>query len=252
VSQQHVSDWTPPGALPLRALGSCANALVSTWSKRWFADSDLVVSRIATSGRAFQLAKADDGASLRRRKGGTTATVPGHQRDTIWRAALDVPADDVVSENDSLVLDRFLTEVVDDLLAELENVLGSDSGAGRGNDGLSFVIQDERGRELVSLTLSASARKVMIAKALGDPRRGPKLERRLTALADSVIALEARPGTAVLGLPAIGSLAIGDVIVLDRKIEDGVELGVAGGPAFAVGELVLDDGGAQLHVKAPL
>jgi len=162
--------------------------------------------------------------------------------------ALDLspPPPRAETDRDAALLRGFDRRMLEDLAARVEAALavgapedGAAAGASPpGADCLCAMVAEADGAEALRLAIPKAPviafRKAAVA---APPRRSPPAPRR-KALAAAPIRVEARLGSARLSLEELRSLAPGDVLLLERRLDEPAELFAAGDArAFAAGRL---------------
>lgn len=240
----NVREWLPPGAAESGAARRLVGEAVGQWSAKWF-----VRAEAATAGHA-----AVPGAAPRRQSGWRSAGAAATSQsaaEALRLAGLALGADPeqlVLSEADRDLIDRFSAMVAADLAASLEQAFGIDTAAAAapaddpfaGNGGLVFTVNDRAERPLLQVAIPAAALVPFLKGAIAPPRRrGAPVARLGRAFESTPVAIEARLGATTLPLGELAGLAVGDVLILDRAIEDGAELAFArSGRPFAQGAIV--------------
>jgi hypothetical protein len=163
-----------------------------------------------------------------------------------------------LSEADRDVIGRFAGGIAGDLAATVEGALGLEPAASEqivpspdpfaGAGGLRFGIADRAGRPLLDVAIPSFALTAFRKAAISAPRRrAAPLVPLAGAVDEGEVRVVARLGAAVLPLADLAGLATGDVLVLDRAIEDGAELLFSPrGRPFARGAIQSGGGGFSL------
>ena len=243
---QSVREWLPPGAGESAALRRLVGEAVGAWAAKWFVRADATAAGFA----------AAHGTAPRRacgwRAGGAVATSQSAP-ETLRLAGLALGADPeplVLSEADSDLIGRFTAAVAADLAASLEHALGIEPAAAdaaapaedpfAGDGGLVFTVSDRAERPLLQAAIPAAALVPFLKGAMAPPRKRPAPLARLgRAFEATSVRVEARLGETTLPLGDLAGLAVGDVLILDRPVEDGAELAIArSGRPFAQGAIV--------------
>jgi hypothetical protein len=227
--------WLPAVALDCVRVRAAAGEAVDAWSRAWFAGTHAVAARFeASAGQA-----PDRAAPWRLHGAGIALAASG--ADAVRLAGLALGADIerlVLSEADRDIVGRLSATVTADLARRLEAAFGlapaetgepsavEDPFAGAG--GIMFTATDGEGRPLLHAALSGAAIVPFVKGAIQmSKRRRPALARLSRAIGATGIRVEARLGSAALGLGELATLAVGDVLILDRTLDDGVALVLA-------------------------
>jgi flagellar motor switch/type III secretory pathway protein FliN len=224
-------DWLPVAALDAPAVRRALGDAVEFWSDRWFPGV-----RLAAAG--FEVRRA--GAPLPApgwRRYGTAAALAGTGVEQLRLAGLALgnrPESLVLSEVDRDIIGRFTTRIFADLAGALDRAIGRDPPAGETetladdplpDGGLAFAVADGAGAPVlhgaVPLAALVPFRKSLLA---GARRPRPALARLGRAIGTTPVRVEARLGAAAIALGELAALAPGDVLILDRSIEQGASL----------------------------
>jgi len=214
--------WLPDGALGLDRVRAALQTALAGWAERWFGATanvgvkTVVLRETSSDPRAIRIGGSDTGPAIR---------LPAKGKRLLLEAVCTVDLAMVeLGPNDHALIDAMATEVAEDLIA----ALGAGDVGGKDEVWLGLGL-GLNGRDLLSIEVPRAwlAAKV---RALVQPSRArpPRLTRRRAAIGDSTVALEARLGRGALSLAELHSLAIGDVVLLDRAVEQGVDLILAG------------------------
>ena len=249
-----IRDWLPLGAATGPRVRDALERAVDDWSGKWFAGARVQLGAVEPRcGGAPRLAS---GWLLN--PAGVAVPVDGTESIRLAGLALGAePEGLILSEADLDILGRLSTEILGDLATALASAVGLPEGTGEppspcvdpleGDAGIVLRILDARGRGLAQATLSLAAI-VPFLKASIPAEVSPGLARIDGAIGRTRTRLDIRLGETRLSLGELAGLSSGDVIVLDRTIEEGadVALAVANAPAFARATLEPEEGGTRL------
>jgi len=222
-------DWLPAAALDAPAVRRALGDAVSSWSERW-----LPGGRLAAAGFAAHRPGAPLPASGWTRYG-TAALLAADGLRLAGLALGTRPEGLVLSEVDRDILGRFTARIAADLASALDRAIGRTPPAeGEAepvaddplpDGGLLFAIADCAGAPVLHGAVPLAAL-VPFRKSLlrGERRPRPALARLGRAAGATPVRVEARLGTAVLALGDLAALGAGDVLILDRSIEQGAAL----------------------------
>jgi hypothetical protein len=238
--------WLPAGALDCARVRAAAGDAVEAWSRKWLAGAR------AAAGRFEVGAGAAPGRGAQWRVHGPGIALAASAAETVRLAGIALGADAerlVLSQVDKDIIGRLAAAAAADLARGLEAAFGLGPGeAGepasaedpfKGAGGLVFTAADGQSRPLIHAAVACSAI-VPFAKAgiRMDKRRRPPPTRLNRAIGATGIRIEARLGSAALGLGEVAGLAVGDVLILSRTIDEGIGLALApAGRPFARGEI---------------
>lgn len=225
---QAARPWLPKEALADSTLAGLASTAAASWSQRWFAEARHVSVR-AQSGASSEVAAAaprwqsEDGALL-------LALDP--QRQSVlagWMLGLPMALSKPASADQRLFA-SVAGACVQDLLRSLAQAFGASPRSQQtearriGTDALRFTFSVATASQVTDLFVDRAcavrARRAMVSKALAKPPPRPREE----ATARQAIRVGALIGRTRIGLSELCSLDRGDVLVLDRGLDDGVEL----------------------------
>ncbi len=241
-----VREWLPPGADGGPAVLRFLNIIVAAWSERWFNDAIYTVACVMAGDAARQRVEQDDEVISNTRC--VVARLLAHGRAMLISQALSPEGQSLDDERDQLLLHTFVGAIVQDLVDRLDQALGHTAAERTASASLAIILRDSRQRDILSIRFSPTAHRKLIDKALPTPRLGGPLDYRGRVLGDRAVPVCGRVGQAQLELGALRTLALGDVVVLDRKVSDGIELITGAGRAFAAAELHFKDDRIEAHV----
>ena len=257
--RQDVREWLPTGAFEADDVRSAIADVVDQWSRRWFAAAPLAVAKLAFTPGG--LPQDSDGAWTIHHQA-VAVRLSRMMTGRLLERALDISFDGLVlSEVDRRVLVVFTQNVVADLAASLERLIG-DVGERRSPPATiadpfdafgGVVVHLTDGRDpLLSLAVPFQAMVKLCKSRLTAPRRRGKAPARIAAaLAPTHVTIEATLGRARMSLADLRGLAPGDVVVLDAALEDGGEIAlVNSNKAIARAKLSQVDGCLALTLQA--
>lgn len=161
------------------------------------------------------------------------------------------------SEDDRSVIDAMAEAMCRDLAGTLDAALdgGTDKSPGRDRSGPVLIeFTDDAGRRILTIETSramlADVRRAALPESPGDASRPLIPIRR--AIADTNVSLSAIVGSAEIALPDLRRLAPGDVIVLNRPLDQPLDLVATGsGARIACAKLVDAASPRSLRLQAP-
>ena len=220
--------WLPVAALDAPAVRRALGEAVESWSDRWFPGA-----RLAAAGFAVRAAGAPLPAPAWLSYG-TAAALAADQLRLAGFALGTKPKGLVLSEVDRDIIGRFTTRILADLAGALDRAIGRDPPAGETetltddplpDGGLAFTVADGTGAPVLHGAVPLAAL-VPFRKSLLEPARRPRpaLARLGRSIGATPVRLEARLGAAAVALGELAALAPGDVLILDRAIEQGASL----------------------------
>lgn len=235
-------DWLPQQAFCDEAVEAVLAETVERWSKRWFAKGTAAVAAVhaAEIARPSPQSRVASGVLAE-------AELTGRGKRVLLEAALDADlAIQVLSEGDHAVLDAFAGAALQDFVALLDETFKS--AAGDEGAGVRFVLS-LAGMELLAATLPRHVLVPALRGRLGAPRSGREAPKsRLGALGATKVTAEAVLGQVELALGDLNNLGVGDVVILDRGVQDPVELRLAGGQRIGRGKLSRNAGRVAIQL----
>ena len=252
--------WLPPEAAIGEPVRTKVREAVDRWSEHWFSKSSVRLSDLEpiTAARAART-DPDDW------RGGRGA-ISVKRAGMAWRLlnlALDVRLELLrLTERDRKLLDAFERTVVEDLVLKVEQALGAmpvpaEADSHPGNPygrlgGVMASLTDDAGMALLSLAIPLETLlPLCVPIAPGRLTRDEQLGSLTGALATTAITVEANLGEATVRLEDLRALAPGDVLILDRAIDEGLEITLAGSRhVLARAKLTDADGRLALRLHA--
>lgn len=255
-----VREWLPDSALTGSLVQTTISALVANWSSRWFCQLPLAIERLHC---ADGLPTAINLEQERQFRGRIVVIQCSKTRlHQLVECALDMKESPPAWENsDRALIDAFADKMIADLLNEVEGALVKaedhvpawvyEQNGFRGNGIVYADLCDQRPRTLLTIALPRSAVIALCKEATDAPLRSPKkLTSRLNALSVVSVPIEVSLGTTTMSINDLRGVAIGDVVILDRSLKEGVDLIAAGSNRpFAKADLKPDNGHIVLQVK---
>lgn len=257
----HVREWLPHDALAHEAVRTALERAITQWNTQWFTTAFAAIAGIRIAGADARPEGEGTGWRVYRAAIAVRAGRSGLSR--LVNRSLDLRTEAAnLTEADRYVLDGLEQRILDDLAETLEAALGvpgpSRSAPHRpadpfaGDGGLLVSLADPQGREVLTLAVPRSAAIGYVKASM--PRISSKnapLPPLAGALAAVAIPVEAEIGRAELSLAELNELAVGDVLVLDRRLEQAVDLvGVRSGRIFAQAALTKVEDGLALVFSA--
>lgn len=256
-----VREWLPWGVLSHETVRETLETAVAQWSEQWFTAP---YAGVAAVRAAMSDARPDGDGTGWRVYGGEIAVRAGRSAlSRMVHRALDLHTDLAgQTPADLRILAGLEEKILESLVETLERTLGvtgrAKPVADRPEDplcdggGLLVSLAEPSGREVLTLAVPSDVVFRHVKDALERPaRRTARLQPLAEALADVHIALEARIGTVELTLSELSELAVGDVLVLDRRLDQAVDIaGLASHDVFAKAVLTHAEDGLALIFNA--
>jgi flagellar motor switch/type III secretory pathway protein FliN len=236
--------WLPKDALSGPSARQVLSDLIRTWSETWFSGAAAAVSAVRICGQTRSAAAK--GFEIR----GTYAALAmsGSGKQCLLEALLDVKlSEQTRNDCDSHLLDALAIEVGQDLIGRLDAVsAGSPDSSGETEIGMTIAIGKD---EILDLVVSEDLLVPLLKARLGGARAFPQPPgSRADALRRTSLTARAVLGHADISLEEIRGLSAGDILILDRTLDELVELRVASnGPPVARGTIRRN--GDQLSIQ---
>ena len=245
-------NWLPRQAVSRPAVRAAIATVVDDWSTRWFAAGRARLSQLRVAPLPPQGPDAWPGWT-RHGVFHSRLTPPGEAR--LIELALDFgAAPSRKSGPDRTLLQEFCRRAVADLVSALEQRLAAaETHASEAQTGdVVLELTDLEGGRILSISTPVSAFADLVRASLPQSERQLVLTRRAEALAPTPITLEAHAGRATVTIAELNGLASGDVLVLDRRLKEGIALRLADAQAILlVGDLCAQEGCAALAITSP-
>ena len=256
-----VREWLPCDVLTHGVVRESVGQAVAAWSARWFTGPCASVAAMKYATGDPRNEKDETGWRIYR----TAVAVRGTRQafSRMVDRALDIealPAE--LSEADRLLLASFGRAMIEDLVAELEHAFAIPGEMKsepekvadplRDAGGLVVSLADPAGRDILTLAVPADVVVPSVKAHLGPAvRRTENLPPLSEPLRAVTMAVEARVGRVELTLAELNELAVGDVLILDRRLEQTVDVAHAGTrQVFAKAMLTSVDDGMALVFSA--
>lgn len=240
--------WLPLEAVERNAVRAAAEACVAEWSAHWFARGELVLSgwALVAPGAAPDPGARDAGRGLQ-------VACPTRAALRIACQALDVRLEQLdANGRDRALAAALARRIVDDLVARMGGLLSPEGDGGGAGRRLIATISD-RNDPLVSVGLPAERLVALCRRTLPPPGPRPQSPApRHEALGRTRLRLEVNLGEAAVSLAEARGLAVGDVILLDRRLDEAVDLTAARSPALVARGVLADaEGQVALILQSP-
>lgn len=224
--------------------------LVGDWGSHW-----LPKVKPACRTRLREIGSADPGRLSWRRWGEEcSVSIDEAGRLALAEAMLDkVIAANSVKSVDRPILADITNRALDDLIGRISWLIDQDrappihDGEGMPGPGISWEISLKRSGMAIGLTVHSAAL-IRWRKALAPLAGQPGLTRLATALQEQKLQVGLAAGQGALSLAELENLAVGDVVVLDRRVEGPLELLAEGTPTGIMGKIVHDQEAPRLDI----
>ncbi|HEX8232307.1 MAG TPA: FliM/FliN family flagellar motor C-terminal domain-containing protein [Caulobacteraceae bacterium] len=242
--------WLPLASSLAEVVRAKAEEAVGLWNGRWFVRPTVRVGRLSVLNE-WADQTSERGWGPLGRSLAFNCSDAGRRR--LSHLALAAPAAaSPLNEEDERLFGHLVERMLADLGESLETALGASptpaaTGIGR-RGGLQLDLGEDGAPRLAAIAIP---RRIAASyyRAVKPPASRPSkpLAKRSAALADTRVPLEVQLGQAELALNELGTLAVGDVLVLDRRIDQVLEVTPVGSPQPAGrARLVKSDTGMAL------
>ena len=250
--------WLPATALDTGLVEQMLAATVDEWSAKWFARRPMrivaafaaIEAPAAGKGERWQL--LEEGLALRTAAGAAIGVV-----EAMLDAAI---AEKGLSAADRDLIDSLAAGCLDDLRSRLAQLVGlprdtawrqAEPAADLVRDARLCAIGPRTGSHAVEMLVGADLFVAMIRRSARSAPTPLVLRPLSEGLARQPVTLSARVGDCELPLPEVASLAVGDVVVLNRDIAEPLDLALDGERRSGRCRLEIGEGGAQLKIEQP-
>ena len=223
--------WIPLSTLEDSRIAQALAQVVERWSSRWFANSAYRLGRPALRRRGHSPLPS---GSHWQRFGGIPFGFGTEDLPTLGCRIADAPRDRApLGESDASLLRQLAAEALNDLAASLaialdtrELATGSD---GDGDpldrcDGLDFTLEQDAGLPPLRFAIPAQALVALRKSSIGSLPRDFAPVQFDAALEGESVSFSVDLGLATLPIGDARRIAIGDVLVLDTRLNDAVLL----------------------------
>ena len=231
-----IREWLPGNVLDHGVVRQTVEQAIARWDAQWFA---MPYAEVAATRAAAADPRPDaDGTGWRVYRTAIAIRAGRAAFSRMVNRSLDLKtAPATVTEIDRYVLDRLEAKMLESLAEVLESAFGVDGAPNiapdkpadpfSGGGGLLVSLADESGREGLTLAIPCDlAFRCVKASFARTSAVDAPLQPLGEVLADIVIPVEAQIGNVELTLAELNELAVGDVLILDQRLEAAV--GIAG------------------------
>jgi len=232
-----VREWLPRDVMIHDVVRETVELAVASWSARWFADPYASVTTMKPMPGDPRNEKDEAGWRIYRSAIAIRGTRPALSRMTDRALDIDASMPDL-TEADRYVLTGLERAILENLAEGLELAFGL-TGDGQPSPqkildplaedgGVVVSLADPAGRDILAVAIPADVLLPRIKAHLGPPSRRMESLPSLTEPLGSVnVAIEARVGRVELTLAELNGLGVGDVLILDRTLDQAVDIASA-------------------------
>lgn len=228
-----VREWLPAEAMAGEAVRSALDAAVRQWSSRFLGRSALGVDMLKPSRRLAN--ERYDGAEWRSLSAYVAVSASSQAVSRLGQLAFGVLSHVTQTEHDRLLSKVFEKKLLLSLAEAIETALGIVGDRPATNaipadaSGGVALISDQSGARVLHLAISSRALIPFCKRSLAPaPRARRPLKDLASALSPTEVVVEASLGRAEVSLDDLRSISPGDVIVLDRALDQPVEIHIKG------------------------
>lgn len=227
--------WLPRDAFTIAHLDAALAAVLREWAMCWFASTDFGVVDVRRDPR---LSQALASSQIKAAHGVLEASATGRGKRALLELGLGLDLEGLsLNEHDHAILDRMVERLLGDLIDRVARLLGPTSGPDLKLHSLTVAI-GHRSTELLQLSFPDWAVVDAIKASVLQEAPATAIATRSHALGDVSITLEGLLGRIPLSIDELSTLAVGDILVIDRKHSAPVDLVVReGGHVAARGTL---------------
>lgn len=251
---QQSLDWLPSNASDDSRISDLIDQSVQLWSKRWFARVGFGFSQLATHKRGSRAATGK--VVWKPYDSGMAVGLAEGTHNALARMALDGRKDNTgLSSNDQSLLDKYAKAILSDLVYALAEALaikpqGAGAATGSFDDGeyLEINLKNGAAGPVVKIAMASNVIVPLLKSFAQSQARGAPVSVPISALIEAErLAVRSVLGSAVMSVADVRSLGIGDVIVLDTKLDDPVDLvSRKSGQMFAAAQISQNEGAMKL------
>lgn len=255
----NVREWLPWGVLSHEAVRETLEQAVARWSAQWFATPGVAVAVAGVRAAMTDPRPEGDGTGWRIYRTAVAVRCGRAALSRLVHRALDLRVEAPhPTSADLRILSGLEEKLLESLAVAVEGALGivdrSRPPAGKVDDplcdggGVLVSLAEPSGREVLTLAVPAETLFRHVKAALGRPAAGNgRLQPLAEALGEVRIPLEAQIGKVELTLSELNELGVGDVLVLDRRLDEAVDIaGLLSHDVFAKAVLTQADDGLAL------
>jgi hypothetical protein len=215
-----VSPWLPKNAFDPAAIKAVFAAPIAAWSNAWFA-------RLAAAPSQLRPIRATASQTMQIRGEHVRLELTGIGKRQLLECALDVDLNDAPrSDCDNHLLDALLVDILNDLVNRLDGAL---EGEAYDSTGDAVTLSVSLGTvDVLEFDMAVPLLVPLLKAYLGGPSDSAiPLGSRSAALRATKVVAHGCLGNANISLDDLNQLAVGDVLVVDRRLDERVALKLA-------------------------
>ena len=239
--------WLPDAALTLDRISAALSVCLQEWAEAWIGDA-VTAAQVQFSDAAqisTQVGRIHVAGSA------TSISSEGRAKRALLEALLGSSLHGhVLTERDHRLLDGLAGRALQDLVARCDD-LGRATDLPAAAARAAIVTLRCPAGEIAKLELPHSALAGLVKASLGDNHGKPmSISSRVEALGEAAVEIEAVLGENILRFEDVAGLAVGDVLLLDRALEEPAQIRIAqAGVTLGAGMLSRDGNRVALTIN---
>jgi len=216
--------WLPDAALTLDRISAALSVCLQEWAEAWIGDAVTAaqVQFLNASQISTQVGRVHAAGSA------TTVSSEARTKRALLEALLGTSLHGhVFTERDHRLLDGLAGRALEDLVARCDRLVGAFPAPAATARIAILTLRCPAG-EIAKLELPHAALAGLVKASLGDVRSKPmSISSRAQALGEATVEIEAVLGENILRFEDIAGLAVGDVLLLDRSLDEPAQIRLA-------------------------
>jgi len=239
--------WLPDAALTLDRISAALSICLQEWAQAWIGDA------VTAAQVQFSDAAQISAQTGRVHAAGSASTVSsdGRGKRTLLEALLGTSLHGhVLTERDHRLLDGLAGRALEDLVARCDRLVGAFPAPAETARVLVVTLRCPAG-EIAKLELPHAALAGLVKASLGDNHgKAMSVSSRAQALDEATVEIEAVLGENILRFEDVAGLAVGDVLLLDRSLDEPAQIRIAqAGVTLGAGVLSRDGNRVALTIN---
>ena len=216
--------WLPDAALTLDRISAALSVCLQEWAEAWIGDA-VTAAQVQFSDAAqisTQVGRIHAAGSA------TTVSSEARTKRALLEALLGTSLHGhVLTERDHRLLDGLAGRALEDLVARCDRLVGVIPVPAATARVLVVTLRCPAG-EIAKLELPHAALAGLVKASLGDNHGKPMaISSRVEALGEAAVEIEAVLGENILRLEDVAGLAVGDVLLLARSLDEPAQIRIA-------------------------
>jgi flagellar motor switch/type III secretory pathway protein FliN len=216
--------WLPDAALTLDRISAALSICLQEWAQAWIGDA-VTAAHVQFSGAAqisTQTGRVHAAGSA------SSISSEGRQKRALLEALLGTSLHGhVLTERDHRLLDGLAGRALEDLVARCDRLVGATDLPAAAARAAIVTLRCPAG-EIAKLELPHAALAGLVKASLADNHGKPmSISSRAEALEEATVEIEAVLGENIVRLEDIAGLAVGDILLLDRSLDEPAQIRIA-------------------------